>query len=746
MWISARGGALASSHDGHASPSSSCDTRTPRLSLRAFGVGMAGVSHAMSPASVFASTARRSARRLTAAAHLAHRPRAGAAYATRSAGIHPSVPRARAFAVPGTVHASPRGLHVSRVRAVADPAVPEPPSAPEDAPRAGVVRAVEGSLAVLEGIGGDVKPGTLLDIGDGGVTAVLLSHREPKSFALTYSGCDGATRGAPRLTAAARAGDVATVRDDGRFHMPPERDVIGRRIGPLGEPLDGGSVPGERGGAFRDASRARGAGAELFREPPSVEDRKPITTPLVTGVKPLDVLTPVGRGQCMLLTGEVGTNLSELGLNAVVAQARVGEADPNAENDGDGDESRRRRVRCVYGAVGAAAADSGAAAFAHLKEQGAVDFTVVSCAPDASLAERYAATCAAFAVAEGARAEGEDVLLVLDDFTGLVGFSRDMARLSPQLEMEEDDSEDAPSAEQMVEYEGMIINALLAERRRFLGMTLQRVARLNDALGGGSLTLLGVMYHEAGAYRGKRASEKNSGTVGEAMDDDGDDVSVFVPALPAGFDDMPEATRAKIEAAIEKRKRLAEEANARRAERATALAAAPENDFTQPRALVEEFMSITDGQVFVESFSRERGWGVSVKDSVSRIGSPGAAGPLTSLNVLQLRLDVMQADDMSVFGGDGAEKDGMRSRSSAIRGFLRQAPGSAAKLSQQTVGLYALQRTKEMNDVNAEEAAAFVAAAVARAEAEISEVMRDIDAHPAEKLSAEAQEKLAGLF
>ena len=135
--------------------------------------------------------------------------------------------------------------------------------------------------------------------------------------------------------------------------MPPERDVIGRRIGPLGEPLDGGSVPGEGGpnGPFRDAAKKSDAsGSELFREPPSVEDRKPINTPLVTGVKPLDVLTPVGRGQCMLLTGEVGTNLSELGLNAVVAQARVG----------TGAAAGTDAVRCVYGAVGAAAADSGA--------------------------------------------------------------------------------------------------------------------------------------------------------------------------------------------------------------------------------------------------------------------------------------------------------------------------------------------------------------------------------------------------
>ena len=100
---------------------------------------------------------------------------------------------------------------------------------------------------------------------------------------------------------------------------------------------------------------------------------------------------------------------------------------------------------------------------------------------------------------------------MLDDFTGLVGFPGEMARLSPQLEMED------ATEEEMVEYEGMIINALLAERRRFLGMTLQRVARMNDELGGGSLTLLGVMYHERGAYKGRRGDAKNSGAVGETQ-------------------------------------------------------------------------------------------------------------------------------------------------------------------------------------------------------------------------------------
>ena len=121
----------------------------------------------------------------------------------------------------------------------------------------------------------------------------------------------------------------------------------------------------------------------------------------------------------------------------------------------------------------------------------------------------------------------------------------------------------------MVEYEGMIINALLAERRRFLGMTLQRVARLNDALGGGSLTLLGVMYHEAGRTAASARATKARGQWARHPRTETARPRRAIPELPAGFESMPEATKAKIEATIEKRKLAAESARAARAERAT---------------------------------------------------------------------------------------------------------------------------------------------------------------------------------
>ena len=695
-----------------------------------------GVAFVMSPASVFVTAARRSARGLARASgglpggthrvHSGRRARVVVALQGLASSRHGEVhTRGCMSDFRGSIRAARsvvvgRAVDEAAARAAAEAALNEPSPAEGSSAACGEddeaafprvppsVHSCEGPLAVLQGISGELAPGTVLRVGTS--TGILLSHREPKSFALIYDDGKGAG-GAPAVgqSAAAAPGDPVEASED-VFRMPRESELIGRWIGALGEPLDGEPAPG---GIDRDV--CAGPGAPLMREPPSVEDRKPITTPLITGVKTIDCLTPVGRGQCMLVTGETGTGLSQLGVSSVVAQ--VG-----------------RGVRCVYGAVGSAAADGGKAVVDALEAAGAMAHsTVVACGPDASLAERYATTAAAFAVAEGAMAEGKDVMLVLDDFTGLIGFSTEMGRLSPQLVDAGPGGEDE---EKMVEYEGMIINALLAERRRFLGMTLQRVARLNDKLGGGSLTLLGIMYHQKGAYKGKKGSLKESGTVGAA----GEGVAAAVPGLPAGFDDMSKEMQAKITAALEKRKAAA----ALEAERA-ATEKTPEDDYVQPRSIVEEFMSITDGQVMVESFSPENGWGISVKDSVSRIGLPGAAGPLKSLDMMQVRLDVMQADDMGAFGLTGEEKDKMKNRSAAIRGMLRQKPGEPVSLSAQTVGMFALQKGF-LIEMDAEAAAAAVAAAVERARSEIPEVMEALDEKPGAKLSEKTAEKLSALF
>ena len=73
--------------------------------------------------------------------------------------------------------------------------------------------------------------------------------------------------------------------------MPSDDDLRGRWIGALGQPMDGGDAPG---GGDRDLACGEDLDGAIIRDPPGVEDRKPITTPLVTGIKALDVLTPLG--------------------------------------------------------------------------------------------------------------------------------------------------------------------------------------------------------------------------------------------------------------------------------------------------------------------------------------------------------------------------------------------------------------------------------------------------------------------
>lgn len=324
-----------------------------------------GAVSVMGPASVFVAAARRTARRSHAAAVAATRPCAqppssgyrarvvpapscgtGSAHVSGVGGVSGVTP-IRSGHASASRHAGRRSSFRGYVAAHAE----APPSAssqvsdidvgddddvqPNDPPS--VVR-TEGNLAILHGLGGDVKPGTLLKLGDeGDVTAILLSHREPKSFALLYTNGAG-PGGAPAVGSSgaetlAPGGAVEVIRsthdkskkgDDkeepnNTFRMPGDDDVEGRWLGALGQPLDGGDAPG---GGNRNVRV--GGGSELLREPPSVEDRKPITTPLITGVKALDVLTPVGRGQCMLLTGETGTQLSRLGLAAIAAQMGSG--------------------------------------------------------------------------------------------------------------------------------------------------------------------------------------------------------------------------------------------------------------------------------------------------------------------------------------------------------------------------------------------------------------------------------------
>jgi F0F1-type ATP synthase alpha subunit len=552
-----------------------------------------------------------------------------------------------------------------------------------------------GGVCVLEGMRSAAPAGAILTF-ESGTRAVLLSHREPKTFGLMYD-VDSSGRKVIRDAANAVAPGERCEASKVEFMLGPSAgSTLGKVVDALGE-IVGSNVAMVTGTV--DSSR-------IMREPPSVEDRKPITTPLVTGIKAVDLLAPVGRGQCMLVSGEPGTGLSELGLTSIAAQKNTG-------------------VRCVYAALGAQASRVNEVT-KRLEADGAMAHTtIVTCNTKASEGERYAATCTAFAIAEGARATGQDVLLVLDDFTGLVNFTTDMSRMAPQLNVPEG------TQEQMEEYEGMLISASLAERRRFLGMTLQRIARLNDKLKGGSITLMGVMYHPKGAYKKTfKSGIEGAGAGGAVLPSSVDSI--------AGFADMPPAIQEKLRKALEAKAAAAAAKTASEGE-------IPESKFVQSRPMVEEFMSITDGQVFVDSYDPQEGWIISAKDSVSRIGAPGAAGPFRSLNFLQLRLDLMQSDDMGTFGCAGDEKIKLRTRSEAIRGFLKQKQGDVSTLAEQTIGLFAIQKGYTKNKT-ADEVEQLLAKATQRANETLGEEMKYINENQSKELSADTMAKFAALF
>jgi len=584
-----------------------------------------------------------------------------------------------------------------RVRARAHRALASMEFANEDARVnfAGALEFVDDTGAcVLDGMRSAAPPGALLTFASG-ARALLLAHREPKTFGLMFA-IDENGRKKTRVKTNARAGERVEASKTEFARAPSARATRGRVVDALGEvvgSLDGMVCETE------DSSR-------MMREPPTVEERKPITTPLVTGIKAVDLLAPVGRGQCMLVSGEPGSGLSELGLTSIMAQKNTG-------------------VRCVYAALGAQASRSGDIAKRLEADGSMAHTTIVTCDPVASHAERYAATCTAFAIAEGARATGEDVLLVLDDFTGLVNFTADMSRMAPQLNLAEG------TQDKMEEYEGMLISAALAERRRFLGMTLQRVARLNDKLKGGSITLMGVMYHPKGAYKKTfKSGLQGSGSGGAVLPSSVESI--------AGFANMPPATQEKLRKALEAKSASASAASLSKDE-------LPESKFVQSRPMVEEFMSITDGQVFVDSYDPKEGWIISAKDSVSRIGAPGAAGPFRSLNFLQLRLDLMQSDDMGTFGSAGDEKVKLRTRSEAIRGFLKQKQGDVSTLAEQTVGLFAIQKGYTKNKT-ADEVERLLAKATQRAKETLGDEMKYIDENQSKELSAVTMAKFASLF
>ena len=232
------------------------------------------------------------------------------------------------------------------------------------------------------------------------------------------------------------------VRSTGKLLSVPVGDaVIGRVLDPLGNPLDG------KGPIATDKRRP----VETLA--PGVADRQPVREPLQTGIKAIDAMTPIGRGQRELIIGDRKTGKTAIGIDAIINQKHSG-------------------VKCFYVAVGQKDS-SVAVAIDVLRKHGAMDYTTVIVAGASTAAPlQYIAPYSGTAMAEEFMYNGEHALIVYDDLSKQATAYRQLLLLMRR----------PPGREA---YPGDVFYAH--------SRLLERSAKLSDEHGGGSLTSLPII-------------------------------------------------------------------------------------------------------------------------------------------------------------------------------------------------------------------------------------------------------------
>ncbi|HEY8688249.1 MAG TPA: alternate F1F0 ATPase, F1 subunit alpha [Chitinophagaceae bacterium] len=227
--------------------------------------------------------------------------------------------------------------------------------------------------------------------------------------------------------------------------VPVGDNLIGRVINPLGEPVDGK-------GAITTSQRY-----PIERPAPAIMDRKAVTIPMQTGLKVIDALIPVGRGQRELILGDRQTGKTAIAIDTILNQ-------------------HDKNVICVYCAIGQRAS-SVAKVVAILKEKGAMDYTVVVVTEgNNSPGLKYIAPYAATSIAEYFMEQGRDVLIVYDDLTHHARAYRELSLLLRR-----------PPGREAFPGDIFYIHSRL----------LERSTHLSDELKGGSLTALPIIETEA---------------------------------------------------------------------------------------------------------------------------------------------------------------------------------------------------------------------------------------------------------
>ena len=253
--------------------------------------------------------------------------------------------------------------------------------------------------------------------------------------------------GAVLLGNSTEIGEGDIVKTTGRVVEVPVGDgMLGRVVNALGQPIDG------KGPIHADKYH------QIERVASGVISRKAVDTPLQTGIKAIDSMVPIGRGQRELIIGDRQTGKTAIAIDTIINQKGQG-------------------VKCIYVAIGQKASTV-ASLVKTLEEYGAMDYTTVVSATASELAPlQYIAPYSGCAIGEEWMENGEDVLVIYDDLSKHAAAYRTLSLLLKR-----------PPGREAYPGDVFYLHSRL----------LERAARLSDELGGGSLTALPIIETQAG--------------------------------------------------------------------------------------------------------------------------------------------------------------------------------------------------------------------------------------------------------
>ncbi len=251
----------------------------------------------------------------------------------------------------------------------------------------------------------------------------------------------GAFTGIEEGTKVYRTGEILSV--------PVGDAFLGRVVDALGRPVDG------KGPIAADTNRA------LELQAPTVVQRQPVKEPLMTGIKAIDAMTAIGRGQRQLIIGDRQTGKTAVAVDTIINQL---------ENWKSGD--KKKRVKCIYVAIGQKGSTV-ASVRAALEEAGAMEYTTIVSAPASDPAGfKYLAPYTGSAIGQHWMYNGDHVLIVFDDLSKQAEAYRSVSLLLRR-----------PPGREAYPGDVFYLHSRL----------LERCAKLSDELGGGSMTGLPII-------------------------------------------------------------------------------------------------------------------------------------------------------------------------------------------------------------------------------------------------------------